>query len=169
MTKSSCKSEWLDTCQIWDYGRKLEDINPGFCFLGVFASDIFEIVENNKGIYQVCGPDPNLKERLDDPKCEKYGFVLNTDSYERSGQHWLSVYGERNNYTELMDSATGFLISKEVKKSLKFFSEKINAPIKDNCITNRQRTTLCCWYSIAHLQEKIKGKIVQIYLVKHNN
>ena len=91
MAKSNCKSKWLDTCEVWDLGRKLEENNPGFCFLGVYASNIFDIVEQNKGIYQVCGPDPNLKERLDDPN-EKYGFVLNIDSYERSGQHWLSVY-----------------------------------------------------------------------------
>ena len=158
MAKSNCKSKWLDTCEVWDLGRKLEENNPGFCFLGVYASNIFDIVEQNKGIYSVCGPDPNLKERLNDKKCEKYGFVLNTDTYEDSGQHWISIYGERNNYSVLMDSATGSLITKEVKKSLKYFSEKINAPVKENCITNSQRTTLCGWYSIAHLQEKIKGK-----------
>lgn len=162
MGKSTCNSKWLDTCEIWKHGLKLEHMNPGFCFLGVFSSDIFEFIYHNEGIYKVCGPDPLLKKKLDSDLCNQYGFVINTDPVNKPGKHWVSVFGESGKQVQLMDSAKGKLIqhNKDIANTVQFFSDKINCDKKNinYCITNKQKQPLCGWYSLFHLQEKINDK-----------
>merc|ERR1711871_644160 len=95
---------WLDTCQLWNYGKKLEEKHPDFCFLGVYASDLFGYADRHPEFF-LCNQKPKISKRLNE--CKKMGFILNTDPISKSGDHWIAIYGEKESPVYLIDSGKG--------------------------------------------------------------
>ena len=151
--KSTCGNEWLDTCELWKYGKKLEEKHPNFCFLGVYASDLFGRIENTN--ISICGNQPDLQRKLNE--CEKVGYIMNTDPSYKSGKHWVSVYGEKNKATILIDSGGGNNLNSYTRNSMIYMSLKMKYPVS-YCLTNTQQKDLCGWYALVHLDEAIQGK-----------
>jgi len=105
--------EWLSTTNINDVLYQYEKTNLKFKYLGTVPIDFEEI-----GYLESIGiTDLNSFSK----KYNKFGVVINLDEHNKSGSHWVSLYGNFNtNEIYFFDS-----FGKKPKKRIRIFIKKI--------------------------------------------
>lgn len=107
------KYDWLSTSNINDVVNQYEDKYNDFVFLGAVPNDFEEL--SILGLSNI-----NFNDFLESNKT-KLGMVINLDTHNQSGSHWVALYADLlNNKLYYFDS-----VGKKPGKRIKKFNNKI--------------------------------------------
>ena len=110
-------NQWLDSEDIIKIMNQYEDAYPNFKFIGPTSIDFDTVLENNKCVWEkLCLF--NIK------KCflggiNKIGVIFNTDTHDKGGSHWISLFMDLENAQDLyiyFFNSTGDSCPKEITK-----------------------------------------------------
>jgi len=172
----SRKYDWLSTTNIDDVVEQYEKIYPDFVFLGAVPNDFEELPL--LGLSNI-----NFDDFVDSGKT-KIGLVINLDTHDQSGSHWVGLYTDLSkNQIYYFDS-----VGKKPGKRIKRFNNKIfkyllkknfnqdidinqllknkksikkilkNIDIRYNNYQHQQKNTECGVYSINFILRSVKGE-----------
>jgi len=109
----SKKYDWLSTTNINDVLSQYEDLHKDFLFLGAVPNDFEELPM--LGLSNI-----NFDDFVSEGKT-KLGMVINLDTHNQSGSHWVALYTDLlNNQLYYFDS-----VGKKPGKRIKKFNNKI--------------------------------------------
>lgn len=134
-------NKWLTTSDINNIMLQYSQLYKNtFNFLGVHPSDFNKINKFNWNTIKAY---------------KKYmGIVLNTDTHNKSGQHWLSIFIDNKNLIIDYFDSLGNLPNKHIKDFLKNFKlYKINF----NKIVHQKAGSQCGIYSCFFLIKRLEG------------
>lgn len=107
------KYEWLSTTHINDVVSQYQEKYDDFQFLGALPNDFEDLPF--LGLSNI-----NLDNYVENGKT-KLGMVINLDSHNQSGSHWVALYFDLNNYKLYFFDSVG----KKPGKRIKNFNNKI--------------------------------------------
>lgn len=115
--------------------------------------DILAIIKNhkNKSLFLGVFPRNLLPQQVKYPSC----MIINTDPSYKKGQHWISIYYNRDQTAEFFDSygypPSHYNMDKYLKKTSKSFSYNKKTIQSDN-------SKLCGYYSCLFILFKLNSK-----------
>lgn len=107
------KYEWLSTTHINDVVNQYQEKYDDFQFLGALPNDFEELPF--LGLSNI-----NFDEYIKNGKT-KFGMVINLDSHNQSGSHWVALYFDLENYKLYFFDSVGKKPGKRIRK----FNNKI--------------------------------------------
>lgn len=137
--------KWLSTMDINYVLKQYEKFDDSFYFLGAQPSDFLEI-SKNEVIF------PRQKRKI--------GLVLNWDTHDRSGSHWVAIFIDMDNKTIDYFDSTGDSPkeNKHITSVLQFFKKQIpGSKIMINKKVHQKGNTECGVYSIYFIIQRILG------------
>lgn len=124
--KIRTERNWLNTLDINNVLKQYEQIDSKFKFIGALPSNFYKI------------------QHVDLDKLNKYkriGIVLNLDSYDMSGSHWVAVYIDKN------------------KKQIEYF-DSTGKPPNDNIQIYIEKYLIKCFPNYNYLQNKFEHQLL---------
>ena len=117
----SDKYEWLNTSHIDEVINQAQNLNKNFIFLGAVPYDF----ENLSGL-QVYKIDFAEWEKNG---YSKFGMVINLDTHDKRGSHWVALYFDLNKYQiyffDSVGKRPGSRIRNFINKIIKYMYHKI--------------------------------------------
>lgn len=145
---------WLSNFDINKVFENYELDNPDFKFLDATYNDFLYFPSNNK--YK------NLKFFKEYPDKNQFGMIINQDTHEKGGSHWVGLYFNRKGDIYYFDSV-GYPPKKNVRDFINLLEEyfknnniKIYLKINNNC--QQQGDSECGVYSTLFLIRVIEGE-----------
>lgn len=102
------KYDWLSTTNINDVLSQYEEKYPDFVFLGAVPNDFEEL--SILGLSNI-----NFDDFIKDNK-SKIGLVINLDTHDQSGSHWVALYSDLINNKIYYFDSVGKKPGKRIKK-----------------------------------------------------
>lgn len=141
------KNDWLATEDIDEVIDRYEDIFPHFRFLGTFPIDFQDVI-----------PEAirDLERLKRDSKVKQIGVVLNLDTHDQPGSHWVGVIIDRQKKTfEYFDS----FADETPDEVYEFYSKHFPSyDLLENDITHQRENNECGNYSINFLVQRMSGR-----------
>lgn len=159
------KNQWLNTTDIRSVLKQYESVYPEFVFLGPVPLDFCSLAGN-----EVC--NLNLKTSRRNGKT-KIGIVFNTDTSDKPGKHWISMFidisDEEPSAHEVgyFDSYGLAPVLPEIKKLVSNLQrQNPHIQVKMNCkddicsrtVRHQMANTECGVYSINFIVTRLTGK-----------
>ena len=111
------KYEWLSTNHIDQVVAQAQEIHDDFVFLGAVPYDFEDL--SGLEVYNI-----NFEEYQKNYKKNKFGMVINLDTHNKKGSHWVSLYFDlKKNQIYFFDSVgkrPGSRIRKFINKIIKY-------------------------------------------------
>jgi hypothetical protein len=159
------KYEWLSTTHINDVIKQYEELYTDFIFLGAVPSDFEELPI--LGLSNI-----DFDDLIKNGK-NKIGMVINLDTHNQPGSHWVALYSDLLNHKLYYFDSVGKKPIKRIKKFnnkiFKYFYNKKHKHKNDNeasdiinIVNNLDKNTL--YKSFKNIKEKILG-----FDIKYNN
>ena len=161
------KYEWLSTTHINDVIKQYEDLYTDFIFLGAVPSDFEELPI--LGLSNIDFDDliKNGKKQI--------GMVINLDTHNQSGSHWVALYSDLINHKLYYFDSVGQKPIKRIKKFnnkiFKYFYSRKNINSENeaddliNIINNLDKKILCKYYKL--IKNKINGIDIRYNYIQH--
>ena len=176
-------NEWLSSLDISKVMKQYEKAYPCFMFIGPTPIDFDKVVSHGECVWdELC--KLNIEKILRSGK-NKIGIVFNTDTHDKSGEHWISMFikipkkwktsTKQINANILFFDSVGSTAPKEVKILVNRIiaqgnrmKPKINFIYDENHpIEHQYGNTECGVYSLFFIVEMLKDKITGDYLKTH--
>ncbi len=118
---------------------------------------------NSKQILACLKTDPILNvqcvgvfplDKIPSPKSRPECLVVNLDTHDKPGSHWVAMHINQDGFGELFDSYGRYPVKKEVKKYLNSYSEDWN--FNSTQIQSLISST-CGQYCIYFLYQRVRG------------
>lgn len=167
---------WLSTEDINNVMKQYENEFSHFKFFGATPIDFNLKSGNTCMISDLCNININL-DKLSDKKC--IGMVFNTDPHTEGGQHWFSMYVDKeginmpNPAIYYFDSANPVQKFEEIPEQILELIYKLeeqfnfNFDIYFNDIKHQKGNTECGVYCLHFLTEMLKGKNFYDYIASN--
>lgn len=137
---------WISSIDIQKVMEQYEKKYPSFLFLGAVPIDFHTI-------YPQIG---NL--RINKTKQNKIGIIFNTDESYKSGQHWISLFIDKQNKTICFFDSTGDSPPKQVLTFINNIQIQDNYQVIINTKKHQMGNNACGIYSLFFIIERLKGK-----------
>lgn len=145
--------KWLSTMDINYVLKQYEHFDSTFKFLGAQPCDFLELI-NKKDINNI----------LNDKNIKKIGIVLNWDTHNNRGSHWVSIFIDKNEKIPTIEyfDSTGDSPNdnKWIKKTLNYLKNSKtlkNSNLLINKMEHQKGNTECGVYSIYFIIQRILG------------
>jgi hypothetical protein len=166
-------NKWLSSMDILNVMRQYEKAYKCFEFLGPSPIDYDTIEMDGVCVFEeIC--KLNLKDQIGSGKT-KIGFSFNTDTHDKPGKHWISMFVNiKKGFIYFFDSA-GNPIPARLKKLVKNITKQglaLNPPIKfvfdqNHPVEHQYGTTECGIYSLYFIVHMLEDKLTAKYLKTH--
>ena len=163
------KSEWLDNFDILRVMKQYEEAYPNFKFLGPSPIDFDTIVHSKCVSTEIC--NLNIKQLLLLKK-NKIGIILNLDTHDKDGSHWVCLFIDlEHNYILYLDS-NGISMPKQVKALIERISkqcEELNITMKihSNNKRHQYKDGECGMYALYTIIKLLENKHSVHYFLNH--
>ena len=130
------KYHWLSTLDIDKVVKQYQSVHKDFIFLGAVPYDFEEI-----GVLELKTPD--LFDDMIKNGNTKFGIVINLDTHDMGGSHWVGLYADINNNQIYFFDSVGKKPRKKIKKfinSILKYMYKKKYPNKTLDINNLLKT-----------------------------
>jgi hypothetical protein len=163
--------EWLSTKDIEDVMIQYEKVHTDFKFLGAVPSDFDKLP-----IYETTDLEFAELEKT----TPKLGLVINLDTHDQSGSHWVGFYANlktnsiyyfdsfrkqpQNRVRQFITRLLGYMANKsqdtklDVEKFMKRFKKSDDYDIRYNKIQHQYKNSECGVYSVHFLIKLLEGK-----------
>jgi hypothetical protein len=166
-------TEWLSSDDIMKVMKQYEKAYKCFDFIGPTPIDF-----DKRKLYGECVWDElcnfSLKQQIQDGKT-KIGIIFNTDTHDKPGQHWISMFINIKKKNIFFFDSTGDKPPKEIITFVKRLKEqglnlkpKINFKYDSNeGIEHQYGNTECGVYSLYFIVHMLEDKTTEHYLKTH--
>ena len=166
-------NEWLSSDDIMKVMKQYEKAYKCFDFIGPTPIDF-----DKRKLYGECVWDElcnfSLKEQIKEGKT-KIGIIFNTDTHDKPGQHWISMFINIKKKSIFFFDSTGDKPPKEINVFVKRLKEqglnlkpKINFKYDSNeGVEHQYGNTECGVYSLYFIVHMLEDKTTEHYLKTH--
>jgi hypothetical protein len=166
-------NEWLSSIDIIKVMKQYEKAYKCFDFIGPSPIDF-----DKKKIYGECVWEElcnfNLKQQIKEGKT-KVGIIFNTDSHDKPGEHWISMFINMKKGKIFFFDSVGRKAPPEIMKFVeniqsqgKQLNPKINFTYDENHpVEHQYGNTECGIYSIFFIVHMLQDKLTEHYLKTH--
>jgi hypothetical protein len=166
-------NEWLSSVDIIEVMSQYEKAYKCFEFLGPSPIDY-----DTHKLYGECVWEElchfNLLDQIKQGKT-KIGIIFNTDTHDRPGEHWISLFININKGNLFFFDSAGDQIPRQVKKFVDKVEEqgrKLNPPVyfkfdQNYPVEHQYKNTECGIYSLFFIVHMLEDKITGDYLKNH--
>jgi hypothetical protein len=166
-------NEWLSSVDIIEVMSQYEKAYKCFEFLGPSPIDY-----DTHKLYGECVWEElchfNLLDQIKHGKT-KIGIVFNTDTHDKPGEHWISLFININKGNIFFFDSAGDKIPSQVQKFVDKVEEqgrKLNPPVyfkfdQNYPVEHQYKNTECGIYSIFFIVHMLEDKITGDYLKNH--
>ena len=150
------KYEWLSTTNINNVMRQYENKYQKYKFLGAVPADC--------GSVSYCSLSQiNILKLYKNQKITKFGIVFNTDTHNKGGAHWVSVFIDINSKKIIYVDSYGIDCNIHIKKYINNIKKEFkNNNIELNYVYNKKRHQYggseCGIYSMYFILELLNNK-----------
>lgn len=166
-------TEWLSNIEILEKMNQYEDAYKCFEFIGPTPIDFDKVLSDNQ-----CVEDELCKFQLSTylkNGTKKIGIIFNTDSHDKSGSHWISMFINIPKKVIFFFDSAGDEAPPEIMSFVKKVQEQglaLSPPIKfkfDQNYPNEHQysTTECGMYSLYFIINMLEDKLTTQYLKTH--
>lgn len=167
-------NEWLSDRDIERVMEQYEAKYSCFQFMGPSPID-FDKIDNNTNTCvwnELC--QFQLKTMLKNKKT-KLGFIFNTDTHDKSGQHWISMFVNIKKHQIFYFDSVGDAPPKEIQAFIQKICKQglqLHPPIRfqidsNEGIQHQYGNTECGIYSLFFIIHMLEDKITKNYLKTH--
>lgn len=166
-------NEWLTSIDIIKVMKQYEKAYKCFDFMGPTPIDFEKKQINNKCVWEeLC--NFNLKDQLNEKKT-KIGIIFNTDTHDKPGKHWISMFINIKTHKIFFFDSVGNTAPVEVMDfvdKIKYQGEQMNPKIKfefdeNHPVEHQYGDTECGMYSIFFIIHMLEDKLTSHYLKTH--
>ena len=166
-------TEWLSSIDIIEVMNQYEKTYKCFDFLGPSPIDY-----DTHKLYGECVWEElchfNLAQQIKNGKT-KIGIIFNTDTHDRSGEHWISVFINIKKASIFFFDSAGNKASSQIMKFVNMVVEQghnLSTPInfkfdQNYPVEHQYKNTECGVYSIFFIIHMLEDKITGHYLKTH--
>jgi len=154
----SDKYEWLSTTHIDEVINQAQNINKNFIFLGAVPYDFEDL--SGLQVYKI-----DFAE-WEKNGYSKFGMVINLDTHDKKGSHWVALYFDLNKYQiyffDSVGKRPGSRIRNFINKIIKYMYHKIyGQKLKINDVIKLRDSGNLKDHELAKNLEKIEVKFNQ--------
>lgn len=166
-------NEWLTSIDIIKVMKQYEKAYKCFDFMGPTPIDFEKKQINNKCVWEeLC--NFNLKDQINEKKT-KIGIIFNTDTHDKPGKHWISMFINIKTHKIFFFDSVGNTAPVEVMEfvdKIKYQGEQMNPKIKfefdeNHPVEHQYGDTECGVYSIFFIIHMLEDKLTSHYLKTH--
>ena len=156
------KNQWLNSSDIIGVMKQYMQTYDDFKFLGPSPIDFEHVSSNYEQCVwpEICSFDLcNYK----DSKIKKFGFIFNTDTHDKTGSHWISMFLDLNKNKVFFFDSNGNEMPDEIDKlikKLKKQGKKCGITLKSDSnmgIRHQTKNTECGIYSLYFIVSILEG------------
>ena len=155
-------NEWLSSIDIANSMKQYEHAIKSFLFIGPSPVDYDKIIEDGNCVWnELCEFD--LMRHIKNGK-NKIGVIFNTDTHDKPGSHWVSLYIDVKAKVIFFFDSTSDLPQNRIKRFMKTVKEQgkragIEFEVYINDVPHQRNDTECGVYSIFMIIHMITGKM----------
>ena len=166
-------NEWLSSLDIIEVMQQYEKAYKCFEFLGPSPIDY-----NSQKLYGQCVWEElchfDLSSHLKKGKY-KFGIIFNTDTHDKPGEHWVSLFINVKKKTIFFFDSVGNKIPNKIKEFVDMVTKQglqLNPPIvfkfdENYPVEHQYKNTECGIYSLFFIVHMLEDKINSTYLKTH--
>jgi len=155
-------NEWLSSIDIANSMKQYEHAVPSFVFIGPSPVDYDTIVENGNCVWvELCEFD--LSKHIKNGK-NKIGIIFNTDTHDKPGAHWVSVFIDVRAKVIFFFDSTSDTPQTRISKFIKTVKDQgsengIQFKVYINDVSHQRNNTECGVYSLFMIIHMLTGKM----------
>jgi hypothetical protein len=166
-------NEWLSSSDIINVMKQYEDAYTCFEFLGPTPIDFDKKLNKKECVWdELC--NFSIAEQLQKGKT-KIGIIFNTDTHDKSGEHWVSMFINIKKKQIFFFDSTGDKPQQEITKLVEKITQqglKMSPPIhfqydSSEGIEHQKGETECGIYSLYFIVHLLEDKFTTEYLKTH--
>jgi hypothetical protein len=164
-------NEWLTSMDIIKVMKQYEKAYKCFQFIGPTPIDFDKKMAFGECVWEeLC--NFNIENQIKNGKF-KIGIVFNTDTHDKSGQHWISMFINIKKAQIFFFDSVGDKATPEIKKFVERVKEqgaKLNIKFEydeNHPVEHQYGNTECGIYSIFFIVHMLQDKITEDYLKSH--
>lgn len=141
----SAKHSWLSTSDINSVLKQYMLVDYQFLFLGALPADFYKVMPFSYGTMQ-------LYKRI--------GCVLNLDTHDKGGSHWVALFVDRNSQTIEYFDSVGDRPNKWISKFIRKLLDNLEGSwhVKINSTVHQLENSECGIYAIYYIIQRLMGK-----------
>lgn len=155
-------NEWLSSIDIANSMKQYEHAVPSFVFIGPSPVDYDAIVDNGKCVWEeLC--EFELSKHIKNGK-NKIGIIFNTDTHDKPGAHWVSVFIDIRAKVIFFFDSTSDTPQSRISKFMKTVKDQgsengIQFKVYINDVAHQRNNTECGVYSLFMIIHMLTGKM----------
>lgn len=155
-------NEWLSSIDIANSMKQYEHAVPSFVFIGPSPVDYDAIVDNGKCVWEeLC--EFELSKHIKNGK-KKIGIIFNTDTHDKPGAHWVSVFIDVRAKVIFFFDSTSDTPQTRISKFIKTVKDQgsengIQFKVYINDVAHQRNNTECGVYSLFMIIHMLTGKM----------
>ena len=166
-------NEWLDSDNIIQVMKQYEHKYPSFKFIGPSPIDFDTKMYGSECVWpELC--NFSLKEQIASGKT-KIGIIFNTDTHDKGGEHWLSMFINIKKGKIFFFDSVGDTAPKEIMalvKRIQNQGSQLKKPInfvfdQNHPVEHQYGDTECGIYSLYFIVHMLEDKHTSEYYKKH--
>lgn len=155
-------NEWLSSIDIANSMKQYEHAVPSFVFIGPSPVDYDAIIDNGKCVWEeLC--EFELSKHIKNGK-KKIGIIFNTDTHDKPGAHWVSVFIDVRAKVIFFFDSTSDTPQTRISKFIKTVKDQgsengIQFKVYINDVAHQRNNTECGVYSLFMIIHMLTGKM----------
>ncbi len=155
-------NEWLSSIDIANSMKQYEHAVPSFVFIGPSPVDYDAIVDNGKCVWEeLC--EFELSKHIKNGK-NKIGIIFNTDTHDKPGAHWVSVFIDIRAKVIFFFDSTSDTPQSRISKFMTTVKDQgsengIQFKVYINDVAHQRNNTECGVYSLFMIIHMLTGKM----------
>jgi len=155
-------NEWLSSIDIANSMKQYEHAVPSFVFIGPSPVDYDAIVDNGKCVWEeLC--EFELSKHIKNGK-NKIGIIFNTDTHDKPGAHWVSVFIDIRAKVIFFFDSTSDTPQSRISKFMNTVKDQgsengIQFKVYINDVAHQRNNTECGVYSLFMIIHMLTGKM----------
>jgi hypothetical protein len=155
-------NDWLSSVDIANSMKQYEHAFPSFVFIGPSPVDYDEIVEYGNCVWnELC--EFELTRHIKHGK-NKIGVIFNTDTHDKPGAHWVSIFIDVRAKIIFFFDSTSDAPQVRIKKFIKMVKDQgtetgIDFKVYINDVPHQKNDTECGVYSLFMIIHMLTGKM----------
>ena len=166
-------NEWLSNFDIQKVMKQYEKRYKCFEFIGPSPIDFDTVLQDGKCVWvNLC--KFSVQEQLNKNK-KKIGFIFNTDTHDKGGSHWVSLFINLRTGKIFFFDSVGTRCPIQIKEFVKRVigqGKRLDSPIhftfdENHPVSHQKSNTECGMYSLYFIIHMLEDKVTSKYLKTH--